>query len=137
MRVYVESSVVLRVVLGEKGRLAAWSRISEPITSEVTRVECLRTLDRLRLAGALSDRELSRRRSTTLAMLEAFELVRLNRAVLDRAADPFPTQIRTLEAIHLASALLARVRFAAMRFATHDRELAAAALAEGLALLGA
>jgi hypothetical protein len=53
MRVYVESSLVLRVVLGEKGRLLAWSRISHPITSEITRVECLRTLDRLRLEGGM------------------------------------------------------------------------------------
>jgi predicted nucleic acid-binding protein len=136
MRVYVESSVVLRVVLGEKGRLAAWSRISDPVTSEITRVECLRTLDRLRLAGGMADRELARRRATALMTLEAFEVVRLNRAVLDRAGEPFPTQIRTLDAIHLASALLARARFPAMRFATHDQELAAAAQSEGLDVLG-
>jgi len=54
-----------------------------------------------------------------------------------RAADPFATQIRTLDALHLASALLIRARFPAMRFATHDADLAAAALAEGLSLMGA
>jgi hypothetical protein len=136
MRVYVESSVVLRAVLGEPGRLGAWSRISDPITSEITRVECLRTLDRLRLNGGMPDRELARRRATALKILEAFEMVRLNRAVLDRAGEPFPILIRTLDAIHLASALLLRVRFPAMRFATHDQDLAATALAEGLPLLG-
>jgi predicted nucleic acid-binding protein len=63
-------------------------------------------------------------------------VVRLNRAVLDRAGEPFPTLIRTLDAIHLASALLVRLRFPAMRFATHDGDLAAAALAEGVPVLG-
>jgi hypothetical protein len=94
MRAYVESSVVLRAVLAEPGRLAAWSRIEDPMTSEITRVECLRTLDRLRLAGGMPDRELARRRATALKTLEAFEMIRLNRAVLDRAAEPFPTLIR-------------------------------------------
>jgi hypothetical protein len=67
MRAYVESSVVLRAVLAEPGRLAAWSRIEDPMTSEITRVECLRTLDRLRLAGGMPDRELARRRATVSA----------------------------------------------------------------------
>jgi hypothetical protein len=39
VRVYFDSSVVLRVVLGERGRLAEWSRTREAVTSEITRVE--------------------------------------------------------------------------------------------------
>jgi hypothetical protein len=85
----------------------------------------------------MADRELARRRATALTVLSGFELVRLNRAVLARAADPFPTQIRTLDALHLASALLIRARYPAMRFATHDAGLASAALAEGLSVIGA
>ena len=137
MRIYFDSSVVLRVVLGERGRLSEWARASEAVTSEITRVECLRVLDRLRLDGGMPDRELARRRATALAVLTGFELVRLNRAVLERAAEPFPTQIRTLDALHVASALLVRTRFPALRFATHDVDLAAAAMAEGLPVLGA
>jgi predicted nucleic acid-binding protein len=137
VRVYFHSSVILRVVLGERGQLAEWSRASEAVTSEITRVECLRVLDRLLVSSGMTDRELVRRRSTALTVLSGFELVRLNRAVLTRAADPFPTQIRTLDALHLASALLIRARFPAMRFATHDSGLAAAALAEGLSVIGA
>lgn len=94
-------------------------------------------LDRLRVVSSMPDRELARRRATVLTLLGGFEIVRLNRAVLARAADPFPTQIRTLDALHLASALLVRARFPAMRFATHDGDLAAAALAEGLSVIGA
>lgn len=136
MRVYFDSSVVLRVVLGERGKLKEWSRTSEAVTSEITRVECLRALDRLRLEGGMVDRELSRRRATALSVLSGFELVRLNRAVLERAAEPFPMRIRTLDALHIASALLVRGRFPAVRFATHDVDLGAAAEAEGLPVLG-
>jgi predicted nucleic acid-binding protein len=136
VRIYFDSSVVLRVVLGERGRLPEWSRTSEAVTSEVTRVECLRALDRLRLDGGMPDRELSRRRVTALAVLSGIEAVRLNRSVLARAADPFPTRVQTLDALHIASALLVKARFPALRFATHDVELAAAAAAEGLPVLG-
>ena len=136
MRVYFDSSVILRVVLGEKGRLAEWSRASEAVTSEIARIECLRALDRLRLDGGLGDRELSRRRATALTVLSGIDAVRLNRAVLARAAEPFPTRLRTLDAIHVASALLARATAPALRFATHDAELGAAAAAEGFVVVG-
>jgi hypothetical protein len=96
----------------------------------------LRALDRLRLAGGMADREIARRRATMLDLLSGIETVRLNRAVLDRAGEPFPTQVRTLDAVHLASALLVRARVAALRFATHDAELATAAVAVGLRVIG-
>lgn len=109
MKAYLDSSVLLRVVLGEPKRLPEWSRISAAVTSEIARVECLRALDRLRLAGGMDDRELSRRRATMLTLLSGIETVRVNRAVLDRASEAFPTQVRTLDAVHLASAF-ARAR---------------------------
>ncbi len=136
MRAYLDSSVILRVILGEKGRLAEWPRLSETVTSEITRVECLRVLDRLRLEGSMPERELARRRACALTVLSGIDMLRVNRAVLARAADPFSVGIRTLDALHLASALLARSRFAALRFATHDAGLAAAAAGEGFAVLG-
>ena len=136
MKIYVDSSVLLRVVLGEPSRLKEWSRITMAVSSEIIRVESLRVLDRLRLTVGMNDRALARRRATTLELLEAFELVRVNRAVLERAADPFPSVVRTLDAIHLASALLCRSRHPGIRFATHDAELASAALACGLRPLG-
>lgn len=137
MRVYLDSSVILRVVLGEPGVLREWSRITLAVTSEIARVECLRTLDRMRLAGAIEDRELGRRRATTLELFEGIQTIRTNRAVLDKASEPFPTLIRTLDAIHVASALLARAHIAALRFATHDVSMATAALALGLKVIGA
>lgn len=136
MKAYLDSSVLLRVVLGEPKRLPEWSRITEGVTSEIARVECLRALDRLRLTGTMDDRELARRRATMLELLSGVETIRLNRAVLDRASEPFPTQLRTLDAVHLASALLLRAQVPALRFATHDDELATAALAVGLRVIG-
>ena len=136
MKAYLDSSVLLRVVLGDARRLTEWSRITSAWTNEIARVECLRVLDRLRLSGTMDDRELARRRSTMLDLLSGVEAIRLNRVVLERAADAFPTQIRTLDAIHLASALLLSARQPSLRFATHDEELGLAAQAVGLRVMG-
>lgn len=136
MIAYVDSSVILRIVLGEPKPLREWSRVTSAIASEIARVECLRVLDRLRLTGAIDDRELARRRATAIEILSGFELVRINRTVLDRAAAPFPTLARTLDALHLASALLVLDREAALRFATHDEDLAIAARALGMRVIG-
>lgn len=136
MKVYLDSSVILRVVLGEPSTLREWSRITRAVTSEIAQVECLRTLDRLRIAGAVKDRELARRRATTLELFSGIETVRLNRAVLNKASEPFPTLVRTLDAIHVASALLVQPRMSALRFATHDEDLATAAIAVGIPVIG-
>ena len=135
MNVYVDSSVVLRVALGERGRLVGWSRLGRPATSELTRVECLRTLDRARLAGGLEDRDLAERREAIDEILSTFDLVALDRRILRRAAEPLPTTLGTLDAIHLASALALRSRVPLLRIATHDEAFAVAARSVGFRLV--
>jgi hypothetical protein len=59
------------------------------------------------------------------------------RMVLDRAAQPMPTELGTLDAIHLASALLWKDTTGIdLVMATHDRALGLAAQAHGLKVLG-
>ena len=137
MIVYLDSSVILRVVLGEPQRLREWKSIETGVTSALAEVECLRTLDRLRLRGALSDPDLVSRREAIFRVLEALEIVELTRPVLSRASQPFPTSLGSLDAIHLATALLYRERGALdLRLATHDRQLAEASRASGFVVLG-
>lgn len=136
MKVYVDSSVLLRVVLGEEAPLAEWPRITQPMASELIRVECLRTIDRARLRFGIPDRDVAERRAQVLEYLETFELVTLDRGVLERTAEPFPTAIGTLDAIHLTSALVARAVVPELTFATHDGELGLAARAMGFPVLG-
>lgn len=135
MRAYVDSSVLLRVVLGEADALRAWGRISNPVSSELIRIECLRTLDRARLQGRLEETVLARVRADVLEMTDAFTLVGLDDRIKARASDPFPTLVRTLDALHLASALAMRASGADLSMATHDRELAIAAQALGFEIL--
>jgi uncharacterized protein len=137
MIAYVDSSVLLRLVLGQPNALREWHRIKRGITSALTRVESLRTLDRLRLRIALSDPELARRRSSILELLESFELVEIDPLVLDRASQPLPTELGTLDAIHLATCLLWREdRKTEIVMATHDGALGIAAQSHGLRVVG-
>jgi predicted nucleic acid-binding protein len=134
---YVDSSVILRLVLGQANSLAEWKKIDRGISSAVTTVEVLRTLDRLRLTRVLTDAELSLRRAAILQVLDLLEVIEIDGVVLARAAQPMPTELRTLDAIHLASALLWRERSnVELVMATHDRRLRIAAQAHGFKVVG-
>jgi len=137
LNVYVDSSVLLRVVLAEAGRLRIWSKITDAVASELITLECLRTIDRARIHLRLADEEVADRRAAVIEAVEAFNLVPVGPPILERAAEPFPTMLGSLDAIHLASALLARERFEDLSLATHDQELAVAARAVGFRVHGA
>ena len=137
MNVYVDSSVLLRVVLGEPRRVRIWSRITNPVASEIIRLECLRTIDRARIRLRLEDQDVADRRAAVLEAIETFSLVPVGARILERAAEPFPTMLGSLDAIHLASALLVREEFDDLSLATHDQELAVAAQAVGFRVHGA
>jgi len=131
------SLVVLRIVLGQPGRLAEWKSIVTGVASGLVEVECLRTLDRLRVAGKLSSDDVAVRRETVFRVLEGLELVELTRAVLRRAAQPVPSPLGTLDAIHLATAEMWReAKQKELLVATHDQALALAARASGFRVAG-
>jgi predicted nucleic acid-binding protein len=129
--------VVLRRLLGQKGGLREWRLIRTGVSSRLTEVECLRTLDRLRLEAGLDERRLALLRESLYSVLASLEIVELTRTVLARAAQPSPTSLGTLDAIHLSSALLWRDRSGrSISLATHDEALALGARAQGMKVLG-
>ena len=137
MIAYLDSSVVLRVILGQRDKLRVWKTIERGVVSALVQVECLRTLDRLRLRAGLSDEDLAERRQAVFRIIEETEVVEPSMVVLDRAARPFPTELGTLDAIHLATALMWReAREEEIIMATHDRALGTAAKASGLRVVG-
>jgi predicted nucleic acid-binding protein len=134
---YVDASVLLRVALGQPNALPEWSEIDRGVSSALIITESLRTLDRVRRRAGLSDVEVARRRSTVLALIDSLELVEIDAVVLERAAQPMPTELGTLDAIHLASALLWKDAIGVDPvMATHDGALGLAAQAHGLKVVG-
>ena len=137
MIAYLDSSVLLRVILGQRNAVKEWPAIERGIASALVEVECLRTLDRLRVSERLSDEEIALRREAVFRLLEAMEIIDLTRPILTRAAQPLPTALGTLDAIHLATALLWReARQEDLVMATHDTLLAIAARAGGFHVVG-
>jgi len=134
---YLDTSALLRLVLREPGALEEIRSCEGLVSSELLAVESMRTLDRLRLQGALSIDEVAVRQRAVAEWLEAVDLVLLRRSVLVRASEPLPTPLGTLDALHLATALVWRERTQqALVLATHDRDLAVAGRSFGIETLG-
>lgn len=137
MIAYLDSSVVLRLVLRQSDPLAEIERIDQHITSLITEVECLRAVDRARLRGGLSEDQVLSRRRSVFEHLAHICTVLPSRAILQRAGGAYPSVLKSLDAIHLSTALTWRERRAPdLVFATHDRQLGRAAAALGFDVIG-
>jgi predicted nucleic acid-binding protein len=137
MIAYVDSSVLLRLALGQANSLPEWRQIDRGVASALIATESLRTLDRLRIRAGLADTEIAVRRAAILNLIQSLELIEIDSIVLERAAQPMPTELGTLDAIHLASAILWKDATGIDPvMATHDAALGIAAQAHGFAVLG-
>jgi predicted nucleic acid-binding protein len=77
------------------------------------------------------------RRTAVYRLLEGVEVVDVSGRVLRRASEPFPTPLGTLDAIHLATAMVWRdTRRQELTMATHDKALALASRALGMEVIG-
>jgi predicted nucleic acid-binding protein len=67
-------------------------------------------------------------------LLSRVAMVELSPTVLARALEPFPVALRTLDALHLATALFLAERRQAVQVAAYDERMRAGATALGLRL---
>ena len=126
--IYVDSSALVKLVLPEAESAALLTLLTEevePISSELATVEVIRASRR-----ASRDSEVHNR---ALAVMAALHLVRVDSAILERAASIEPESLRSLDAIHLASALSLSPEVGAI--IVYDAGLAAAATDAGLRVL--
>lgn len=112
MNVYAESSAVLAWLLGEKSGdpVRELLRRAEVVTSsDLTLVECDRVLVHAVTTREIAEATAADRRAHLNAASRPWHLWRISMEIMERARRPFPAEpIRTLHAIHLASALAAR-----------------------------
>lgn len=138
MIVFVDSSVVLRLLFGEPNALRVWPKITDAYASRLISVEIGRVIDRRRLAGAIGDVDVAHLQQEARRTLRSIEILAISEPILDRAAAAMPTMLGSLDALHLATALeLSRTVGSPAVVATHDEQLARAARASGLAVMGA
>lgn len=137
MTAYIDTGVVLRVLLRQRGAIRDWDQWTALCSSELLRVEARRVLDRLRLESLLDDEGLAEAHDGLGRIEDSIAFVSLAPIVLDRASAPMPTVVKTLDAIHLASALLCREsRTGDIVFVSHDLQQTTAARALGFRCIG-
>ncbi len=119
--IYLDTSVALAHLLAEDRRPPdeLWR---EPLVS--SRLLEYELWIRLNARGLGASHGESARR-----LVERVALLELQPAVLARALEPFPVPVRTLDALHLASADFLRRRGQPIELATYDERLIAAARA--------
>ncbi len=105
MVAYLDSSVALRHILnGESGISLAFDG-KKVYSSELFEIECRRVIHRCRMEGELNDEKLIIALDRLKKLLAAINLMSLSASVKKRAMESFPLIIKTLDALHLASAL--------------------------------
>lgn len=137
MIAYVDSSVLLRFILDQPDPLSDLLRYDSRVTSFVAEVECLRAVESARSRGQLTGEEAADRRRMVYTQMRRIRRLVVSFPVLRRAGEPYPLPIKSLDAIHLASALIVREREAPdLVFATHDQQLGRLAAVMDLQVIG-
>lgn len=126
--IYLDSSALLKLLHdeAESASLADWlaARSGTPVvSSELAKVEVVRACRRINPATL----------AEATALLAGLDLIPLSGAVIDQAATVGATTLRSLDALHLASALSIQAQLTA--FVAYDHRLAEAASTAGLELL--
>ena len=112
MNVYAESSAILAWLLDEASGLQVREILATSevvIASDLTLIESDRVLWRAVVLGELTEAEAADRRAHLMTAASHWHVLRISPEIVERARQPFPGEpIRTLDALHLASALIAR-----------------------------
>jgi predicted nucleic acid-binding protein len=112
LSLYAESSAVLSWLLDEDAAATVLELLAAEdliIASDLTLVECDRALHRAVALNELTEADAADRRAHLAAVSSHWTLLRIGSEVVERARRSFPgLPIRTLDALHLASLLVAR-----------------------------
>ncbi len=120
---YLDSSAYVKAVLRESGEAALLTELADwngYVSSTLLAVESIRACGRRSAEDALEARR----------WLEGVSLLPLDDLILDIASELWPTALRSLDALHLATALSVRDEIGL--FVTYDERLAEAADKQGL-----
>jgi predicted nucleic acid-binding protein len=135
--VYIESSAVLHWLLGQSAAAEVRRVVDEAdvvLTSTLTVTEAERALIRAETGGELRGGDAQRLRGMLNRAQAAWTRMAVSEQVLSRASRPFPVEpVRTLDAIHLATALEFAAAYPDLRILSFDRRLQGNAEALGIA----
>lgn len=129
---------MLAWLLGEPGGTDARKALAGAeliVASDLTLVECDRVLIRARIQGDLTEADAASLRGLLNAAAAHWSLLRVDHEIIERARRPFPAEpVRTLDALHLASVLVASAAVEDLALLSLDHRIRAAARELGLPL---
>ncbi len=124
---YLDTSAVLRAILENGTSPEVEARIAAAralVTSRLSLVESSRALHRLRRLGEVSEAKLADAQREVSAVWARCELWELTPSVCEMARQVAPGKsLRTLDALHLATFVLARERIEGLELVTVDDRL--------------
>lgn len=127
MILYAETSAVLRWLFAESGGdevRAALAAASKVTCSRLTPIETRRVIRRAEREGRLSEAESADLLGIFAQALSRWAVLEVGDDIARRAEEAFPAEpVRTLDAIHLASALFLRQSFPDLRLLTADERV--------------
>ena len=105
MNVYLDSTVVLRQMLGSGESWSGWGAWEKAYASMLLRTECCQAANRLKAQGKIDEVRRARLGSWIETVCSCVTLVPVTESILRRAGEPFPTDAGLLRGIHLATLL--------------------------------
>ncbi len=139
MVVYVDSSAVTAVLLNE----STSDRVQEALqgadrvcTSSLTRVECARALIHATRVGRITATQALSLHSLLRTVQRDWNIFNVDQPVIERACTPFPADpIRSLDALHIATALILRDGVTTVAMLSLDRRMRDCATQLGFQIL--
>ena len=110
MLAYLDSSAVLRHILSGDTAIHQAFAVGKVMASELLEIECHRTIQRYRMEGLFDDSQMATAVERLADFLGSIRILSLNSAVKRRAKGAFPVHVKTLDALHLATALVLEER---------------------------
>jgi predicted nucleic acid-binding protein len=99
------------------------------LTCDLTLIECDRVLIRATTMGKLTESDAAHRRARLARVAAHWTTLGLDSEIVERARRPFPNEpIRTLDAIHLASAVVAQSLVPDIRLLSLDNRIRSCAM---------
>ena len=135
MTLYAESSAVLSWLLSEPGSEPVRESLMEAeliVASDLTLIECDRALIRATRLLRLAEAAAADRRALLSRVSSHWTVLRVGAEIVQRARQPFPAEpLRTLDALHLSSALFARAMVPGLRILSLDERIRESSVALG------
>lgn len=134
---YFDSSVALRILLKEKGISPKLSEVKIAVSSEIIEIELMRTLETACFSQRINQSELASLIPIAMKLIQAISRTPVHRPVIEMARSSFAIPVKSLDAIHIATAEWLRQELGQdIIFWTHDQRQGQAAMTRGFQVRG-